>query len=157
MSASKRLIPRDVTVEACPFCLTVPAQSQKGFASHVGKHQQEISLAALPNLDDSGGESSSGESDGNDDHSDAASDIEGGGNESADGDGKSLDSDGSGRTITSLTENTNIKRQELTSSNQEESGPAEEDSEDSIADQSTIVCSISTVEKFSADYLGSYD
>lgn len=42
---------RNVSLETCPFCLTSPAQTQKGFVSHVGRHQQEISLAALPNLE----------------------------------------------------------------------------------------------------------
>jgi hypothetical protein len=52
MSVSKRLLPCKVEDEICPFCLTKPSQSQGGFASHVGKHQQEISLAALPTLED---------------------------------------------------------------------------------------------------------
>jgi hypothetical protein len=52
LSALKRLIPCRVGNELCPFCLTTPAQTQDGFASHVGKHQQEISLAALPRLED---------------------------------------------------------------------------------------------------------
>lgn len=52
VSASKRICPRSAALEICPFCATAPAQTQKVFASHVGKHLQEISLAALPNLDE---------------------------------------------------------------------------------------------------------
>jgi hypothetical protein len=52
ISVSKRLTTCKVENELCPFCLTTPSQTEHGFASHVGKHQQEISLAALPRLDD---------------------------------------------------------------------------------------------------------
>lgn len=55
--SSKNLRPRDAEKEQCLFCLKVPSSTQKGFASHVGRHQQEMSLAALPRLeldDDSG-------------------------------------------------------------------------------------------------------
>jgi hypothetical protein len=142
MSASKRLTPRDASAEACPFCLTIPAQSQRGFASHVGKHQQEISLAALPNLEDSGEDGSSDESDGDDDHWDAASDTEEDENDGANSDERSLDSDGSGRTITSLTRKTGIERRESISSKQEE-----EDPEDHGSHQSPAVSSISTTKK----------
>ncbi|KAL5314231.1 hypothetical protein ACEPPN_018656 [Leptodophora sp. 'Broadleaf-Isolate-01'] len=51
VSAARRVVARNVSLETCPFCLTSPAQTQKGFVSHVGRHQQEISLAALPNLE----------------------------------------------------------------------------------------------------------
>jgi len=103
MSASKRIIPRDGTAENCPFCLTIPAINQKAFASHVGKHLQEISLAALPNLDESGEEGSSDDSDdGDDDHPENADDEE----ETEDGSSKSdrgsSDSEGSIETVTSL-------------------------------------------------------
>jgi hypothetical protein len=52
MSTSKRLVPCTVATQLCPFCLTTPSETQAGFASHVGKHQQEIALAALPRLGD---------------------------------------------------------------------------------------------------------
>lgn len=101
MSASKRLIPGDVTSQACPFCLTVPANTQRGFASHVGKHQQEISLAALPNIEDTDEDGSSDDDeDGDDDHSDPDSDQDERGSKSVDGDEGSLHSDGSEKTIT---------------------------------------------------------
>ena len=58
MTVSKRLIPCKVEDAVCPFCLTKPAQTQGRFASHVGKHQQEISLAALPRFDDDSDEES---------------------------------------------------------------------------------------------------
>lgn len=48
VSASKRFISRDGSAEECPFCLTVLSQTRRLFASHVGRHLQEISLAALP-------------------------------------------------------------------------------------------------------------
>lgn len=51
IAASKRLLLRHSISELCPFCQTVPSESQRGFASHVGRHLQEISLAALPALD----------------------------------------------------------------------------------------------------------
>ena len=50
-TASKRLIPKDARAEICPFCLTAPAQTQNGFAGHVGRHLREISLVALPRLE----------------------------------------------------------------------------------------------------------
>jgi uncharacterized C2H2 Zn-finger protein len=62
--SSKRLVTRDASTEQCPFCLTALARTQKAFASHVGKHQQEISLAALPNLE------ADWDDETNDDHSD---------------------------------------------------------------------------------------
>jgi ankyrin repeat protein len=52
MSTSKRLVPCTIATQLCPFCLTAPSEAQAGFASHVGKHQQEIALAALPRLGD---------------------------------------------------------------------------------------------------------
>jgi hypothetical protein len=50
-TASKKLIPKDARAEMCPFCLTAPAQTQHGFARHVGRHLREISLVALPRLE----------------------------------------------------------------------------------------------------------
>jgi uncharacterized C2H2 Zn-finger protein len=47
IAASKRLEMRDGSDELCPFCPVAPFQTQKAFASHLGKHLQEISLAAL--------------------------------------------------------------------------------------------------------------
>jgi len=47
-AASRRSVPRDARAEMCPFCRTAPAMTQKGFASHVGRHLQETSLVALP-------------------------------------------------------------------------------------------------------------
>lgn len=71
ISASKRLVPRIAVSEICPFCATAPAQTQRSFASHVGRHQQDISLAALPNLDDeSDDESGDSSSDNDDDEND---------------------------------------------------------------------------------------
>ena len=52
ISTSKLLVPCTVATQLCPFCLTAPSEIQAGFASHVGKHQQEIALAALPWLGD---------------------------------------------------------------------------------------------------------
>jgi len=52
ISTSKRLVPCTVATQLCPFCLTAPSETQAGFASHVGKHQQEIALAALTWLGD---------------------------------------------------------------------------------------------------------
>jgi hypothetical protein len=63
VSASKRPIPCEVRHEQCPFCLTSPSQTQKGFASHVGKHQQEISLAALPRFEEMSDDSDSDDND----------------------------------------------------------------------------------------------
>lgn len=70
--ASKRLATRQGISELCPFCQTVPSETQKGFARHVGRHLQEISLAALPTLDlypedESSGDGSEGNSDGDED------------------------------------------------------------------------------------------
>lgn len=45
------------TVQVCPFCLITPARTRHMFFSHVGRHLQEVSLAALPPslfLDDDG-------------------------------------------------------------------------------------------------------
>lgn len=50
-TASKRLIPKDPRAEMCPFCLTAPAETQNGFACHVGRHLREISLVALPRFE----------------------------------------------------------------------------------------------------------
>jgi len=75
ISLSKRLILCNTEDEICPFCMTKPSRSQAGFASHVGKHQQEISLAALPRLDDySDDESTGGEDENDDDDSDDSDD-----------------------------------------------------------------------------------
>jgi hypothetical protein len=65
--AVRRVVARNASLETCPFCLTSSAQTQKGFASHVGRHQQEISLAALPNLEMN---SNRGDSDDDSDHND---------------------------------------------------------------------------------------
>jgi uncharacterized C2H2 Zn-finger protein len=48
VTASKRLEAGDGSGEVCPFCLVIPAKTQKAFARHVGRHLQVISLAALP-------------------------------------------------------------------------------------------------------------
>jgi len=66
ISASKRIVPCDAGKEMCLFCISAPAKTREGFARHVGKHQQDISLAALPNLDTS---SDDGSSSGNDNDS----------------------------------------------------------------------------------------
>ncbi|RFU32260.1 hypothetical protein B7463_g4072, partial [Scytalidium lignicola] len=50
LSASRRLVPCNIEEELCPFCSTAPADTQNGYILHVGKHQREISLAALLNL-----------------------------------------------------------------------------------------------------------
>ena len=34
--------------ERCPFCLTVPASTPGQYFSHIGKHLQEVALAAIP-------------------------------------------------------------------------------------------------------------
>jgi hypothetical protein len=76
ISASKRFVSRNGSDEKCPFCLTAPSQTQRSFASHVGRHLQEISLAALPLLDassdDEDGSDSSG--DNNDDDGNGSGD-----------------------------------------------------------------------------------
>lgn len=61
ITCSKRIVAREASQEICPFCLTKPAQTLGGFARHVGNHQQEISLAALPKLE-TGGENSDSDS-----------------------------------------------------------------------------------------------
>lgn len=66
ISASKRIVPCDAAKEMCPFCISAPAKTREGFARHVGKHQQDISLAALPNLDTSSDDESSNGDSGND-------------------------------------------------------------------------------------------
>jgi cobalamin biosynthesis protein CobT len=132
ISASKRLIPRNVVSEKCPFCLTTPATNQKAFASHVGKHLQEVSLAALPNIDgpDEGG--SSDDSDGGDDgHPDDTSDKEEEKDDSTDSDGRSS-SEGSIRTVTSLQGTTRPKRPDPDS-------PSGEFDGEEVPDQSTMV------------------
>lgn len=122
MSACKRLLPCVVSTQFCPFCLTVSAQTQKGFASHVGKHQQEIALAALPNLEetdeDSSDDDDNSDDDNNnsDDNSDATSDVGSTKHESNDGHGESFDSDRSDRTI-----RTTSKKKEMSSSGELES------------------------------------
>ena len=90
--SSKRHIPRNAAAEVCPFCTTTVAQTQREFASHVGKHQQEISLAALHNLDtsyddgssDSNNSSNDDDNDNNEDRIDSGSII----GSSPDGDDK---------------------------------------------------------------------
>ena len=68
ISASERIVPCDAAKEMCPFCISAPAKTREGFARHVGKHLQDISLAALPNLDTSSDDgSSSGDDDSNGD------------------------------------------------------------------------------------------
>ena len=37
-----------ISREKCPFCLSNPAFSHKQLVSHVGKHMQEVALAAIP-------------------------------------------------------------------------------------------------------------
>lgn len=70
IAASKRLEMRDGSNEVCPFCLVAPAQTQKAFARHVGRHLREISLAALPTTDTSSdGDSDDDNSDDDDDNS----------------------------------------------------------------------------------------
>lgn len=133
MSASKRIIPRDGTAENCPFCLTIPATTQKAFASHVGKHLQEISLAALPNLDESDEDGGSGESDGgDDDHSEIAGDEEETEDGSPKSDRRSSDSEGSIETVKN--------HQEMPHSNEplNLSLPAERD-ENEVPDQAAVV------------------
>lgn len=34
--------------QSCPFCRTSPANSKRGFISHVARHLQEVSHAAIP-------------------------------------------------------------------------------------------------------------
>lgn len=69
--SSERLVGAKPKSQHCPFCLTVPSETQKGFASHVGKHQQEVSLAALPRLENHWeDESNDGNSDDQDDDAD---------------------------------------------------------------------------------------
>ena len=53
VSASSRMIPRDPSTEICPFCHITPSQTEKALARHIGKHLQEVSFAALPNMESS--------------------------------------------------------------------------------------------------------
>jgi hypothetical protein len=68
LSSCRRVVPRKSATETCSFCLTTSAQSQKGFANHVGRYQQEISLAALPTLDNTPDDRLSDDNDGGDDN-----------------------------------------------------------------------------------------
>jgi hypothetical protein len=70
LAASIRFVPKNTLEEPCPFCLTAPAQTQRSFATHVGRHLQDISLAALPNLNLSpdSEEEEEGDTDGDDDN-----------------------------------------------------------------------------------------
>ena len=36
--------------QECPFCLSKPANDKRSFLSHVGRHLEEVSLAAIPSL-----------------------------------------------------------------------------------------------------------
>jgi hypothetical protein len=102
IAASKRRATRQGENELCPFCQIIPSQTQKGFASHVGKHLREISLAALPALNSC----SDSESDGSDgDDGDDDEDGQGGNKQTEDGaedgeDGKSCRSNESCETLT---------------------------------------------------------
>lgn len=51
VSYCKRVLPREPSTEECPFCHKAPSMTQKGLARHIGQHQQEIALAALPRLE----------------------------------------------------------------------------------------------------------
>ncbi|KAH9210359.1 hypothetical protein DL95DRAFT_465858 [Leptodontidium sp. 2 PMI_412] len=42
--------------QQCPFCLCIPGSSRRQFATHVGKHMEDIALAVLPREDDSDSE-----------------------------------------------------------------------------------------------------
>jgi hypothetical protein len=85
ISASKRIIPCDPAKEMCPFCISAPAKTREGFARHVGKHQQDISLAALPNMDTSSDSGSS--NDDNDSNGDYHKEEDSINNRDDDGDG----------------------------------------------------------------------
>jgi hypothetical protein len=77
VSTSRRVVIRDAAQEQCPFCLTCPSQTQKGYASHVGRHLQEISLAALPVIEaasDDENETDDDDDDDDDDENDDGSD-----------------------------------------------------------------------------------
>lgn len=58
VAASAESAPRPIQTECCPFCDVDPLLSLRTFASHVGKHLQQISLAAIP-LPDNGSDSES--------------------------------------------------------------------------------------------------
>jgi hypothetical protein len=79
---------RDGDNEVCPFCLIVPAQTQRAFARHVGRHLQELSLAALPFL----GSSPESDSDGGHDDNDEDEDEDDG---ASHGDRRSVEAAGS--------------------------------------------------------------
>jgi cobalamin biosynthesis protein CobT len=75
VSTSRRVVIRGAAKEQCPFCLTCPSQTQKGYASHVGRHLQEISLAALPVIEAaSDDENENDDDDDDDDDNDDGSD-----------------------------------------------------------------------------------
>jgi hypothetical protein len=94
VGASKRFVSRDGRDEKCPFCLTISSQTRKSFAGHVGRHLQEISLAALPLLEDSPDDKSDSESYGDDDGNNGDDDDGNNsddGNDSDDDDGNNSD------------------------------------------------------------------
>ena len=74
ITSSKILEMRHGDKEVCPFCQVEPAQTQRAFARHVGRHLQELSLAALPFL----GSSSESDSDDGDDDNDEDEDVDDG-------------------------------------------------------------------------------
>jgi hypothetical protein len=53
VNAVARTVFQPAREQKCPFCLTVPGDTKRTFASHVGKHMQDIALAALPLFADS--------------------------------------------------------------------------------------------------------
>jgi len=52
VSASKQISSWSAAFEICPFCVTTPTQTQKGFVSHVAKHLQGSYLALFTRVKD---------------------------------------------------------------------------------------------------------
>ena len=52
-TATMRIMELPIERQLCPFCATASFHTKRAFAAHVGKHMQEIALAALPPSGDS--------------------------------------------------------------------------------------------------------
>jgi ankyrin repeat protein len=57
--AAEKEKPKDLSNTSCPLCLVIPGGTRRSFMTHVGKHMEEIALAALPREPDSDDECNS--------------------------------------------------------------------------------------------------
>jgi hypothetical protein len=48
LAAAERRHPQPIKDQKCPLCLDTPASKRRNFEAHVGRHMEEIALAALP-------------------------------------------------------------------------------------------------------------